>query len=87
MDYKIPQIKFPEDVEVSRELIPEERPRQIEISQKLKRPKVEKGDAFHEKSEKRQKQNSGGKRQKMLSKYKKPKTKGDKGANRRRKKR
>lgn len=87
MDYKIPQLKFPEDVETTRELIPEERPRQIEISSKLKRPKIEKGDAFHEKSEKRQKMNSGGKRKKMTQKYKKPKTKGDKNANRRRKKR
>jgi ATP-dependent RNA helicase RhlE len=87
MDYKIPQLKIPEEVEITRELIPEERPRQIEISSKLKRSTGEKGDAFHEKSEKRQKQNSGGKRQKMLSKYKKPKTRGDKGANRRRKKR
>jgi hypothetical protein len=51
-------------LKISRELIPEERPRQVEISSKLKRPKVEKGDAFHEKSDKRQKQNSGGKRQK-----------------------
>lgn len=87
MDYKIPQMKFPNEIEISTELIPEEQPKQTEIYTKQNKKVVEKGPAFHEKSAKRQKTNSGGKAQKMKQKYKKPKTKGDKNINRRKKKR
>ena len=86
MDYQIPQIAFPEDVEISKELIPEER---VEPGGKqifIKEKKVERGAAFHEKSEKNKKTNQGGSYLRKKKKYKKPLTKGDKIANRRRKK-
>lgn len=87
MDYKIPQTEFPDDVEVSKELIPEERPREIEISSLHKKVDTSKGAAFHEKSEKNKKFNSGSTVMKKKGKYKKPKSKGDKIANRRKKRR
>ncbi len=90
MKIKIDVLPFPETVEVSEELTPEERPKDLEIDTSrakkgAKRP--EKGAAFHEKSEKNSKENLGGSyRREIAKKYKKPKTKGDKVANLRRKK-
>ncbi|MCH4823661.1 DEAD/DEAH box helicase [Gramella lutea] len=86
MDMEVPQHDLPEDVEISKELIPEERPRAIEINNPNKDIE-EAGPAFHEKKDKNKKVNLGGSyRREIAKKYKKPKTRGDKNANRRRKK-
>jgi ATP-dependent RNA helicase RhlE len=85
MAYDIPQIEFPEGVEITNELIPEEI---TEIPNKiLIQPKKdnEKGEAFHEKSKKNQKTNQGGSYLRKMKQYKKPQTRGDKNMNRRKK--
>jgi len=81
MAYTIPMIDFPADVEISHQLLPEERPRMI--VKKNRKTKTEKKDgAFHEKSEKNKKTNQGGSYWRELAKkYKKPKTRGDKNYN------
>jgi ATP-dependent RNA helicase RhlE len=88
MDYKIPKKRFPKEVEISTELVPEERPRMPEI--KILRKKLAdetSGTAFHEKKEKNQKTNQGGSyKRTVAAKYKKPKTRGDKNYNKKRKK-
>ncbi len=82
MDYKIPLIDFPEEVEISKQLTADERPKIIEISQKHKHKKLpEGGGAFHEKKEKNLKVNQGGSYLRKGKKYKKPKTRGDKNMN------
>ncbi len=89
MQMKIPVLDIPEHVEISNELIPEERP-QIKERNNPTKPAEEDapGPAFHEKKDKNKKVNLGGSyRREMAKKYKKPKTRGDKTANRRRKKR
>ena len=87
MDYKIPEIPFPEEVEISTQKTPEEKPIVREIFNPHKVIEDERGASFHEKSEKNQKTNQGGSyRRIMEKKYKKPKTRGDKNVNRRRKK-
>ena len=79
MDYKIPVIDFPEEVEISKQLTPEERPKIIEISQKHKHKSLpEGGGAFHEKKAKNLKVNQGGSYLRKGKKYKKPKTRGEK---------
>lgn len=85
MDYQIPQLHFPEEVGVSTELIPEERPKKAEGPSLHQKEAPTKGEAFHEKSKKNQKTNQGGSYLRKMKKYKKPKTKGDKNANRRKK--
>ncbi|MUP46188.1 DEAD/DEAH box helicase [Gramella sp. BOM4] len=86
MQMKVPQHKLPKEVKISKELIPEERPRAIEINNPNKESE-EAGPAFHEKKDKNKKVNLGGSyRREIAKKYKKPKTRGDKNANRRRKK-
>jgi len=91
MDFKIPQKELPEDVEISKELTPEERPEAKEIFNPHKWNSNDEdapGPAFHEKSEKNSKTNQGGSyRREIAKKYKKPKTRGDKNYNRRNKKR
>jgi len=88
MDYSIPMLDFPEDVEISKELTPEERPRIVELQQSTKLTNREgRGDAFHEKKEKNRKENQGGSyRREIAKKYKKPKTRGDKNYNKRNRK-
>ncbi|EAS19416.1 ATP-dependent RNA helicase, DEAD/DEAH box family [Flavobacteria bacterium BBFL7] len=87
MDYKIPEIPFPEEVEVSNQKTPEEKPVVRELFNPHKVIEEERGASFHEKSEKNKKVNLGGSyRREIAKKYKKPKTRGDKNANRRRKK-
>ncbi|PQJ30778.1 DEAD/DEAH box helicase [Nonlabens arenilitoris] len=87
MDYKIPEIPFPEEVEVSNQKTPEEKPVVRELFNPHKIIEEERGASFHEKSEKNKKVNLGGSyRREIAKKYKKPKTRGDKIANRRRKK-
>lgn len=89
MAYDIPKLEFPEDVEISERLTPEERPRRIERDNPHTRPADEDapGPAFHQKSEKNSKENLGGSyRREIAKKYKKPKTRGDKNYNKRNKK-
>lgn len=86
MKTDVPKYELPKEITIATELIPEERPRAIEINN----PNTltdEAGPAFHEKKEKNKKVNLGGAyRREIAQKYKKPKTRGDKNANKRRKK-
>ncbi|MBL4624929.1 MAG: DEAD/DEAH box helicase, partial [Flavobacteriales bacterium] len=78
MDYTIPLNEFPEDVEVSEQLTPEERPRDQESYTPNQATDV-RGTGFHEKKEKNKKVNLGGSyRREIAKKYKKAKTRGDK---------
>jgi len=88
MKMKIDVLDVPEYVEVSKELIEEERNVIKERHNPTKRREEDSpGPAFHEKSEKNQKVNLGGSyRREIAKKYKKPKTRGDKNYNRRKKK-
>ena len=87
MKVKIPKTDFPDAVEISDELTPEERPKEIEIDNPHKRNVEEVGTAFHEKSEKNSQTNQGGSyRREIAKKYKKPRTRGDKNYNKRNKK-
>ncbi|MBU2913434.1 DEAD/DEAH box helicase [Reichenbachiella agariperforans] len=81
MDYKIPLLDFPEEVEVTDQLIPEERTRVRESNyNRNTKPKEVVEDA--EKLEKNQKVNLGGSyKRKLASKHKKPRTRGDKNQN------
>ncbi|TAJ11803.1 DEAD/DEAH box helicase [Marinilabiliaceae bacterium JC017] len=86
MVYEIPRIDFPEEVEISTELIPEERPANL-IIDPIVNVKIEAPTgAFHEKKEKNKKTNQGGSYLRKMKVYKKPKTRGDKNFNRRKKK-
>lgn len=87
MDKELPRLPFPEEVIVEQKLIAEERD-QKRIKQSLNRTDlVEPGEAFHEKSALNQKVNLGGSyRREIKYKFKKPKTRGDKGQNLRKKK-
>jgi len=79
MNYKIPLADFPSGVEVSHELIPEERPVQAEVQVKRAVDKKNTGGgAFHEKKEKNLKTNQGGSYLRKKKKHKKPQTRGDK---------
>lgn len=88
MDYEIPQIDFPEEVEVSNELIPEERTKVRDPKNRNRNTQHKaSGPAVHEKKEKNKKENLGGSyRREIEKKYKKPRTKGDKNYNRKNKK-
>jgi ATP-dependent RNA helicase RhlE len=88
MSYKIPVVNFPPEVEISKELTPEERPKTIDNKNPNRNLKKEQtgGGAFHEKKEKNTKFNQGGSYLRKAKKYKKPKTKGDKNFNRRNRK-
>ncbi|WP_179007647.1 DEAD/DEAH box helicase [Winogradskyella forsetii] len=88
MQMKIETLTIPENVEISTELIEEERPQIRERNNPTKRRDEDApGPAFHEKKEKNQKENLGGSyRREIAKKYKKPKTRGDKNYNRRNKK-
>jgi ATP-dependent RNA helicase RhlE len=88
MKMTIPLMELPEQVEISTELIEEERPQIKEHYNPIKRKDEDTpGPAFHEKSEKNSKENLGGSYKfKIAAKYKKPKTRGDKNYNKRNKK-
>ncbi len=86
MDYKIPVIDFPDEVEISKELTPEERPIIADgyfRSTKLKSEET----AFHEKKDKNKKTNQAGSYLRKKKKYKNPKTRGDKNMNKGKRKR
>ena len=89
MQMQIDTHEIPESVEISKELIEEERNVIKERYNPTKRRDEDApGPAFHEKSEKNQKVNLGGSyRREIAKKYKKPKTRGDKNYNKRNKKR
>ncbi len=88
MRMTIPLVTIPETVQISTELIEEERPQITERNNPTKRPDENTpGPAFHDKKEKNQKENLGGSyRREIAKKYKKPKTRGDKNYNKRNKK-
>jgi len=88
MDYKIPEMEFPEKVEISKRLTREEQPVVDEPNNPHKLVEGDqRGESFHEKSEKNSKTNQGGSYKRVIKqKYKKPKTKGDKNYNRHHKK-
>lgn len=86
MDFKIPIVDFPAEVEISTDLVPEERPNEPEITF-IKNPDIESGGgAFHKKKEKNLKTNQGGSYLRKAKKYKRPKSRGDKNLNKRKKK-
>lgn len=87
MDFKIPLLEIPEEVEITKQLTEEERPKEErEISKNRTSQEFVPGPAFHEKKEKNQKTNQGGSyRREIAKKYKKPKTRGDKNYNKRNK--
>ncbi|WP_274476539.1 DEAD/DEAH box helicase [Mangrovimonas aestuarii] len=87
MQLQIPMEEMPEEVEISKQLTSEERPKVTEPNNPLK-PSEEyvPGPSFHEKKEKNKKTNQGGSyKRKIKEKYKKPKTRGDKNYNKRNK--
>ncbi len=89
MDYEIPIIEVPGEVEISKKLTPAEQPKDDLLeNQKNRGSKTHvPGDAFHDKSAKNSKINQGGSyRREIEKKYKKPKTRGDKNYNKRNKK-
>jgi len=86
MKQSIALLFMPEEVEINPQKLDEERERIVDKYSRLK-PKEFKNKAFHEKSEKNKKINLGGSyKREIVKKYKKPKTKGDKRANNRKKK-
>ncbi len=87
MKISIPLLDVPEEVEISTELIEEERPKIKERNNPTKRITQDlPGPAFHEKKAKNKKENLGGSYKfKIAQKYKKPKTRGDKNINKRNK--
>ncbi len=86
MQYEIPLLPFPEEVELNPQKLDEERDRQVDKYSR-NTTKESENKAFHEKSEKNSKVNLGGSYKfEIARKYKKPKTKGDKKANNRKKK-
>lgn len=88
MKLQIETLVLPEAVEVSKDLIEEEREVIKEHYNPIKRSDdATPGAAFHEKKEKNKKVNLGGSyRREVSNKYKKPKTRGDKNYNKRNKK-
>ena len=83
MGRSISIVDFPEEVEISKELIPEEKPKGL-MPNPHRNQKVEiKGASLHEKSAKNKKTNQGGSYLRKGKQYKKPQTRGDKIANRR----
>ena len=88
MKMTIPLTEIPDAIEISTELIEEERPQIREHYNPIKRTEEDApGPAFHDKSEKNSQENKGGSYKfKIAAKYKKPKTRGDKNYNKRNKK-
>lgn len=85
MAYEIPVNDFPTEVAISDKLIPEEQPR-LPGKNYLPYTKKTSGLSFHEKIDKNKKVNEGGSyKKKLAAKYSKPKTRGDKDKNRKKK--
>ncbi|MAZ36969.1 MAG: DEAD/DEAH box helicase [Crocinitomicaceae bacterium] len=85
MDLKIPVRKIPNEVEESKELTPDEKLKVREISI-ISKQDAQSGAGIHKKKAKNQKVNLGSKWKRDGPKYKKPKSRGDKGFNQRYKK-
>ncbi len=87
MDHEIPLIDFPDEVEIAEQLIPEERSSSRGKNPNRNAKKLQEGGgSHHEKKEKNQKTNQGGSYRPMLAKkYKKPKTRGSKSVNNKKK--
>lgn len=84
MDLKINMLEFPSEVAISEKLTAEEQPVVVEINNPTKEEVV--GPAFHEKKDKNKKENQGGSYKRIIKhKYKKPKTRGDKNYNKKKK--
>ena len=84
MQYEIPELEIPNCVEITQQLTEEEAKKGKNFFRNIK--KVEKNPAFHEKKMKNMKVNDRDKwRRERRIKYKKPKSRGDIGANRRKK--
>ena len=87
MNFEIPELEFPDYVEENQQLLPEERDTPNLRQSRNREKKRTAGDAFHEKSAKNSKTNQGGKyKREIKDKYKKNRTRGDKGQNLRKKK-
>ena len=87
MNSSIERLEMPKEVEISKELIPDEIEK-LNDGASVKHLKIVKpsGPSFHEKKDKNKKVNLGGSyKQKIKTKFKKPLTKGDKIGNRKRK--
>jgi ATP-dependent RNA helicase RhlE len=84
MAYRIPVMPFPDEVEISKELIPEEKPKGVMPNPHRNQKLAVKGASLHEKSAKNQKTNQGGSYLRKGKQYTKPQTRGDKIANRKR---
>lgn len=79
MDYKIPVIEFPAEVEISERLTAAEQPDDMIMKNPNRNEKDNLPPGFHEKKAKNQKVNEGGSyKKKLKKKYKKPQTRGDK---------
>lgn len=89
MQMDIPLNDFPEEMEVSNDLLEEESVKVKERNNPLKiKAEDIPGPAFHEKKAKNKKENLGGSyRREIAKKYKKPKTRGDKNVNKKNKRR
>jgi len=86
MDFTIPTIALPPEIEISTKLTTEEQPRVLELDNSPQKDTVRLGSGFHEKKDKNKKVNLGGSYQRTIKKkYKKPKTRGDKNYNKRNK--
>ena len=87
MDYSIPEVEFPSIVEISKELLPEERPDDMMVKDLGRNNSDDaSGRGFHEKKEKNKKVNLGGSyKREVAKKYKKAKTRGDKTYHKRKK--
>lgn len=86
MAYEIPVVDFPSEVEISKELTPDETPKVIELNSPHKlSDRDAPGPAFHEKKEKNKKTNQGGSYLRKMKKYKNPRTRGDKNVNNKKK--
>ena len=88
MDYSIPTIEFPEQVEVTSQLTPEEKKKPVEASiQNHIKSANTVGSSFHEKSAKnsRKKTEKKSYQKQLKERYKKPIRRGDKIQNRKKK--
>lgn len=85
MNFEIPELDFPDEVKENNQLIADEIPKiRTKLNRKEKTGKL--SGAFHEKSDKNKKVNLGGSyRRELAAKYKKPLTKGDKYAKKKKK--
>lgn len=82
MKYEIPEIPFPGNVATTDQLIFEERESARVVQSRNRESSKNGGDAFQDKSEKNSKTNQGGSyHREIASKYKKNRTRGDKGQN------